>query len=420
MKGHTIMPFARTIWIVFLVLLLGVPILAQQSYTIADLGTLGGSYTQPTSLNLFADVAGYSFLPGDAYYHAFLSHHGTMTELMTFGGDFSWTGAINNLDQVAGGAETTLQDAADYTFFCGPTQCHAALWVHGRLPRDLGTLPGGLNSAATGINNRGQVVGDSDITTTLNSVNQFLDLHAFVWQDGRMRDLGTLRTGHASTGNGINDLGHVTGASQINTFVPEAWKATGRLSPPFHAYVWTGCRMTDLHPASGNWGDETIGVAINNFDQIAGIGYLPDDRTMHAAIWNHGVIRDLGVLPGDTISEAWGINDLGAVVGFSYNPQTYTERPVLWVGGKIFDLSTMVPADSDLVPVEADAINLWGQIAGVAYSLSTGEAHAVILNPHFGGSMQSMQSNTSQARTLPKHVLHLDSERIVLGAARSR
>ena len=94
---------------------------------------------------------------------------------------------------------------------------------------------------------------------------------------------------------------------------------------------------------------------------------------MHAVLWTRGVMRDLGVLPGDSFSEAWGINDLGAVVGFSFDRSTYTERPVLWANGHAYDLSTMVPADSDLIPVEADAINIWGQIAGVAYSLSTGE-----------------------------------------------
>lgn len=402
----------RTLCLALAIALLGIPVLAQQTYTIVDLGTLGGTYGAPSSINLFSDVAGYSYTTGDGYYHAFLSHRGTMTNLITFGGDFSWTGAGNDFNQVAGGAETTLQDAADYTFFCGPTQCHAARWVNSRPPRDLGTLPGGLNSAATGINDRGQVVGDSDITTVLGTVNQFLDFHAFVWQDGRMRDLGTLRSGHASTGNGINILGDVTGASQVDITVPPNWLASGHHSPPFHAYLWNGRKMTDLHPSSGNWGDETIGVAINNLDQIAGIVYMPDDKTMHAALWNHGVMRDLGVLPGDTISEAWGINDFGAVVGFSYNRDTYIERPVLWAGGKTFDLSTMVPADSDLIPEEADAINIWGQIAGAAYSQSTGETHAIILNPNFGTPIQSSAQANAQARTLPKRVLTIDPERL--------
>ena len=152
---------ARIALITLLVCLLGLPAFAQQSYTIVDLGTLGGTYSSPTYINLFSDVSGISYIAGDEYNHAFFSHRGTMTDLITFGGDNSWTGALNNLSQVVGGAETTLQDAADYTFFCGPTHCRAALWTRNHPPRDLGTLPGGINATANGINDSGQVVGDS-------------------------------------------------------------------------------------------------------------------------------------------------------------------------------------------------------------------------------------------------------------------
>ena len=108
---------ARIALITLLVCLLGLPAFAQQSYTIVDLGTLGGTYSSPTYINLFSDVSGISYIAGDEYNHAFFSHRGTMTDLITFGGDNSWTGALNNLSQVVGGAETTLQEAADYTFF---------------------------------------------------------------------------------------------------------------------------------------------------------------------------------------------------------------------------------------------------------------------------------------------------------------
>jgi probable HAF family extracellular repeat protein len=71
---------------------------------------------------------------------------------------------------------------------------------------DLGTLPGGNYSSATGINNRGQVVGVANDANGLD--------HAFLFEDGVMTDLGTLPGGSEfSQATGINDRGQVVGYS---------------------------------------------------------------------------------------------------------------------------------------------------------------------------------------------------------------
>ena len=62
--------------------------------------------------------------------------------------------AINDRGQVVGWSQTKAKDKY------GEPIAHAFLWQNGRM-RDLGTLPGESNSGATAINERGQVVGSS-------------------------------------------------------------------------------------------------------------------------------------------------------------------------------------------------------------------------------------------------------------------
>src|SRR6266702_4671168 len=71
---------------------------------------------------------------------------------------------------------------------------------------DLGTL-GGNFSVAAGINNKGQVVGQSNVTT-----NDYDHFHAFLYSGGIMHDLGTLGSTY-SQAYGINDNGQVVGES---------------------------------------------------------------------------------------------------------------------------------------------------------------------------------------------------------------
>jgi probable HAF family extracellular repeat protein len=92
---------------------------------------------------------------------------------------------------------------------------------------DLGTLPGGNFSAALGINNRGQVVGEA---TTASGA-----LHAFLFEDAVMTDLGTLPGGSFSIANGINNRGQVVGFSSSAT------------SPDEHAALWTPKHGENCH-----------------------------------------------------------------------------------------------------------------------------------------------------------------------------
>ena len=82
--------------------------------------------------------------------------------------------SINDRGEIAGSSQAT-----DGTL-------HAVLWRDGAIV-DLGLLPGSFNTAATSINDRGQVVGFA-----LNLLNPGIRNRGFLWEDGRMIELAPM------------------------------------------------------------------------------------------------------------------------------------------------------------------------------------------------------------------------------------
>ena len=176
-----------------------------------------------------------------------------MQDLGTIGGASSSAYGINASGQVVGAS--TWTSLSDYG--------HAFLYSNGKM-QDLGTLGGIYGSSAYGINASGQVVGYSYITGAGNNIfsNVF---HAFLYSNGTMQDLGTLG-GSDSQANGINDSGEVVGESDTTNDSAQ------------HAFLYSNGSMTDLNslisPSSG-W---TLldATAVNDNGQIAGYGVNPE------------------------------------------------------------------------------------------------------------------------------------------------
>jgi probable HAF family extracellular repeat protein len=93
-------------------------------------------------------------------------------------------------------------------------------------------------------------------------------------------------------------------------------------------------------------------------------------------------MADLGTLPGDFSSLAFGINDAAQVVGQSCDIN-FNCRAFLWQNGVMTDLNTLIsPAlGSSLVLIVGSDINSGGEIVGNVYNPSTGAVHAFLATP---------------------------------------
>ena len=160
--------------------------------------------------------------------------HWTITDLGTLGGGYQ------NCTAAA------INDSAQVAGGCGDARGrqHAFLWQRGKMT-DLGTL-GGHDSGASLIDGRGQIAGTSLTARPAR-------LHAFLWQNGKMTDLGTLG-GRTSRPRALNDRGQVVGESE---------RADGTV----HAYLWQAGKMTDLGTLGGS---ESDAAAINARGWIVG------------------------------------------------------------------------------------------------------------------------------------------------------
>lgn len=166
--------------------------------------------------------------------------------------------AINDNNDVAGVCETAS----------GP---HAVLWAGGTgTAKDLGTLPGGFESAVLSINNNGDIVGSSGDTEG--------EHHAALWPGGGrgVQNLGTLPNRISSQALAINNRNEVVGVS-----------AASGDGGDEHAFLWTerdGIQdLNDLlTPNSGFV--LTHAIAINAQGHILAIGH---DEITHSADKSH-------------------------------------------------------------------------------------------------------------------------------------
>jgi probable HAF family extracellular repeat protein len=308
---------------------------ADVSAHVITLPTFGGTWTVATDINDAGQVVGYSYLPGDSIYHAFLwtPGHG-MHDLGTLTGTLSSAAAINEHGQVVG-----------VSSMVGAGGRHAFLWTAAHGMQDLGTF-GGTASLATGINDLGQVVGYAALETFT-----VVWEHAFIWTPGSVTpDIGSLG-GRYTRPFAINNAGQVVGESQTSF-------------RPFHAFLWTPVHgMQDLGATSRLEGAGSYASDVNDAGQVVGSSDADVGECLacvrHAFLWTpaHG-LQDLGALSGALpYSGATSINERGRVVGTS--GVAGLSAPFVWT--PLYGMMDLAPLTGMTV---ATAINNHDQVAG--------------------------------------------------------
>lgn len=259
-----------------------------------DVGSLGGRqhYTLATAINDESVIVGYSLAPMSEH-RAFRWSAGVIQDLGTLGQAAEWSedhSAAFGINR--GGTIVGTSIVGDIL--------HAVVWRGGKI-KDLGTLGG--NSLAYAINDRGQIVGESNVTSG--------EFHAFLWWEGRMTDLGTLG-GATSSAYAINEAGHVVGVSQT---------ASGRR----HAFLWRNGEMIDLIPNS------LRSTAHGIDDRGRVVGYFMDPSyESYAFLWSDGVLTNLGRPANASNSTAVAINERGLIIGRAWMRDLGHSEAVLW------------------------------------------------------------------------------------------
>ncbi len=253
----------------------------------------------------------------------------TLTDLGAVSGDDTEATGLNDRGQVVGDLESSPRSVFGRAF----------MWEHGQA-RDLPALPGDVDCRANGINDRGQVIASSYRAYDHNK--------AFVWAAGRQTTLVGLPGFPHSKALGLSEGGQVAGYVQTGDY-------DSRREMVAQAALWDAQgRPTGLGTLGG---DYSAAYGVNDRGQVVGKADTPVFGSTHAFLWQGGRMTDLGTLGGAN-SLAVRVNDIGQAVGYSETGDT--THAFVWQGGVMRDLGTL-PGGTES---EAHAVSDRGQIVG--------------------------------------------------------
>jgi probable HAF family extracellular repeat protein len=372
---------------------------------LTDLGALPGTNdscaTHVSGNGLIAGASGNGSidpLTGWPEIDAVLWQDGQISNLGTLpGGNESFAIGVNNHGQVVGTSANSIPDPL--SFFGFGTQTRAVLWQNGTM-KDLGTLGTGPDAFAVSVNDRGQVFGFSYINSIVNPTTGIPTGDAFFWDHGTMQDIADPLGGTIVSPFYLNNHGQAVGYMDLQ----------GDIFPQGHPYLWEKGVLTDLGTFGGNVGKA---VRVNEVGQVIGSATYPGDLITRSFLWQNGVKSDLGAVGSDGCSEANDLNSRGQVVGFSGACDGSTARAFLWEkGGPMIDLNAVIPPNSGIYLYEATSINDRGEIGGDGFLFPNGGNRAFLLIPCDQGHADTegcegnAESEAAVTQTGPALVMH--------------
>jgi probable HAF family extracellular repeat protein len=250
--------------------------------------------------------------------------NGAMTPLPTLGGNNGVALALNNPGQVIGYAENSVRDPS-----CPSPQVldfEAVKWgpKQGEI-HELRPLPGDTVGFALGINDEGQVVGTSGSCANTPLFPLEVGPHAVLWENGSATDLGNLGGEMINDAASINNRGEVVGASELAGDTNCSLITLAGCT--IHPFLWTKeTGMQDI----GTVGSDVLALpagmgGINNPGQVVGES-CDSTGNCRAFLWQNKKMTDLNTLiPADSplyLLFAFGINDAGEIAGLALQTST--------------------------------------------------------------------------------------------------
>jgi probable HAF family extracellular repeat protein len=202
--------------------------------------------------------------------------------------------AINDLGQVAGrffSSEGGEPFAVAFLYAGGVTNPVAFL---------------NRNSTGNGLNDKGQVVGQQDLTPPF-PLQPPPQAFLYNYSNNTTIDIDNV-SGRQSAANSINNAGQVTGSLSTATCpIPVPFPPTCLGNT--HAFLYTGAGLADIGTLGGTYSE---GTSINNRGEIAGISTVANGAT-HLFLYTQGHMHDLGTAAGQVFASA-ALNDRGEIL----------------------------------------------------------------------------------------------------------